>query len=142
VDIETGEPRWIMQATANDAYNLSCDAGGPNCPDPPGPDVDFGAPPVLARLPDGTEMVIAGQKSGVVHALNPDTGEVVWQTRLGRGGALGGVHWGIAVHEPLSLAIIPISDRFAGPLTGAGEAQPGVHAVDLATGEIRWSHLR
>ena len=51
LDATTGERRWVRQFTAGDAYNLSCDIvpGLPNCPDPPGPDLDFGAPPILQR---------------------------------------------------------------------------------------------
>jgi polyvinyl alcohol dehydrogenase (cytochrome) len=40
---------------------------------------------------------LAGQKSGVVYALDPDRkGEILWQTRLGKGGINGGVQWGMA----------------------------------------------
>ena len=39
---------------------------------------------------------IAGQKSGVVWALNPDNGQLVWSNKVGRGSANGGAHWGMA----------------------------------------------
>ncbi len=40
---------------------------------------------------------IAGQKSGIVWAFDPDdSGKVVWQTRIGKGGINGGIQWGIA----------------------------------------------
>jgi polyvinyl alcohol dehydrogenase (cytochrome) len=42
-------------------------------------------------------LLIAGQKSGVVYALNPDKrGEIVWQARVGKGSTNGGVQWGMA----------------------------------------------
>jgi polyvinyl alcohol dehydrogenase (cytochrome) len=42
-------------------------------------------------------VLVAGQKSGIVYALDPEQrGRVLWQTRVGRGGALGGVQWGMA----------------------------------------------
>jgi len=41
--------------------------------------------------------VLAGQKSGVVYALDPDAkGRIVWQVRVGKGGVNGGVQWGMA----------------------------------------------
>ncbi|MEM7366734.1 MAG: PQQ-binding-like beta-propeller repeat protein, partial [Pseudomonadota bacterium] len=74
-------------------------------------------------------------------AMRPDDGSVVWQTRVGRGGALGGVHWGIAANNDLGLVYVPNSDRQAGVLTGPGEAQPGLFALNIETGEIEW-HFR
>ncbi len=141
LDAATGATRWVQQFTANDAYNISCNMPfSPNCPDPMGPDLDFGAPPVLVRTPDGQDLLIAGQKSGDVHAMNPDTGEVIWTTRLGRGGALGGVHWGIAANEATGVVFVPISDIAA--MSGEGEAKPGLFALDARTGEVMWEYLR
>ncbi len=144
VDASTGERRWVRQFTQGDAYNLACDFGGahPNCPDPLGPDVDFGAPPILATLGDGSDAVIAGQKSGDVHALRPEDGSVIWQQKLGRGGALGGVHWGIAFNAASGLVIVPISDIDAGRMTGPGEATPGVYALRVDDGSLAWSRKR
>ena len=144
LDAATGARRWVRQFTANDAYNISCDfmPAHPNCPDPLGPDLDFGAPPVLATLSDGSEVVIAAQKSGDVYALRPDDGVLLWQTKLGRGGALGGVHWGIAFNPTEGLAVVPISDIDAGRLTGPGTPKPGVHALTVNDGELAWSHER
>jgi polyvinyl alcohol dehydrogenase (cytochrome) len=49
-------------------------------------------------LKNGQRALIAGQKSGVVHAIDPDQqGKVLWQTRVGHGGSLAGVQWGSAV---------------------------------------------
>jgi polyvinyl alcohol dehydrogenase (cytochrome) len=37
---------------------------------------------------------LAGQKSGMVYALDPDhSREIVWEVRLGKGGVNGGVQW-------------------------------------------------
>ena len=143
VDANDGSVRWTYQATANDAYNLACSvAGHPNCPDPLGPDIDFGAPPILATTTTGRAILVAGQKSGDVHGLNPDDGSLLWKSKVGRGGALGGVHWGMAVDQQRGLVYAPVSDRFAGVLTGDGEPRPGVHALDLQTGMPRWSYER
>jgi len=144
LDASDGSIRWRHQFTSGDAYNTSCDLSErhPNCPKPMGPDLDFGAPPILAHTLDGRELLLAGEKSGAVYALNPDDGSVVWTRRAGRGGALGGVHWGMAVNEALGLLFVPVSDIVAGHLTGKGEARPGLFALDLASGALRWSHLR
>ena len=143
VEADTGDVRWVRQFTPNDAYNVACLGLGihPNCPDPVGADVDFGAPPVLATLPDGREVLLAGQKSGAVHAMDPGDGTVWWSRTIGRGGALGGVHWGMAAH-PDGVLVVPVSDLDTGFLTGKGAPDPGVHALDVATGDPRWSHRR
>jgi polyvinyl alcohol dehydrogenase (cytochrome) len=143
VDIKDGSTRWIRQFTEGDAYNLACNIGKHvNCPDPMGPDIDFGAPPILATMPDGRDVLLAGQKSGDVHAMDPETGEILWQAmRLGRGGALGGIHWGMAVNPLLNTLFVPISDISSG-LSGEGPARPGLQALDIATGSVRWVHER
>jgi polyvinyl alcohol dehydrogenase (cytochrome) len=63
--------------------------GGPayppeNCPDPLGPDWDFGAPAALATTTDGRDVLIAAEKQGLVWALNPDTGAVLWKQDVAR----------------------------------------------------------
>ena len=85
---------------------------GDNCPEANGPDFDFGCSPNLVDLPNGKRALMAGQKSGMVHALDPDQqGEVLWQTRVGKGGPLGGVQWGNASDSQNVYAAV--SDHFA-----------------------------
>jgi polyvinyl alcohol dehydrogenase (cytochrome) len=68
--------------TPNDAYKSSCGTDKQNCPDEDGPDYDFGASVITVGLPGGRELLLAGQKSGMVYALDPDkNGAIVWQTR-------------------------------------------------------------
>jgi polyvinyl alcohol dehydrogenase (cytochrome) len=51
----------------------------------------------MVTLSSGRELIVAGQKSGVVYALDPERrGEIVWQARVGKGGINGGVQWGMA----------------------------------------------
>lgn len=140
VDIDTGEPRWIAQFTEGDAWNIACGAGGPNCPQPTGPDLDFGAPPILVAVENGRQLLLAGQKSGDIWAIDPDSGDTVWHRRIGRGGALGGIHWGMAVDPEQTLLFVPISDIEA--LTADGEAEPGMFALDVQTGQQRWTAPR
>ena len=133
-DLSTGEEKWVFQGTENDAFNMACGRRmGPNCPKERGPDFDFGASPVLTTTSTGVDLVLAGQKSGDVWALNPDNGELVWHNRLSPGSALGGVHWGITVIG--DVLVVPIAD----PEFVDG-ANPGVFALDIKTGELIWSH--
>jgi polyvinyl alcohol dehydrogenase (cytochrome) len=99
-DLKTGTLLWWRQTTPNDAFNIACQLPAElatNCPQAKGPDFDFGSSPMLVDLPNKRRALIAGQKSGVVHAVDPDRGgEILWQTQIGKGSALGGVQWGTA----------------------------------------------
>jgi polyvinyl alcohol dehydrogenase (cytochrome) len=80
MDIDTGQIKWIFQATKNDNYLFGCNVPGKGiCPDPVGPDYDFGSSPVLHTEPDGKQVILAGQKSGIVYELNPGTGRMIWK---------------------------------------------------------------
>ncbi len=136
MDLTTGRHNWVFQATAGDAWNTACDTATPdNCPKENGPDFDFGAAVMLVADDTGTEYVIGGQKSGYVHALNPDTGQLIWQTQVGRGGIQGGVHFGLAADD--NRIYVPISDMPDGREYSM-QAKPGVHALDIRSGESLW----
>jgi len=136
----TGERTWARQFTAGDTFNVACTVHvkHPNCPDAAGPDLDFGAPPIITRGAAGEPVVLAGQKSGDVHAMDATTGKHLWSVNVGRGGYLGGVHWGMAAHEGLRFVYAPISDIPTGP--GGGDAKPGLSAIAMDTGEVRWQY--
>ena len=98
MDLDTGKVKWIKQVNDEDNFLMGCFGAKPaaNCPSKGGPDFDFGASPILAKV-KGKDVVFVGQKSGEVYAMDPDAdGKILWQTRIGRGGALGGVEWGMA----------------------------------------------
>lgn len=132
-DMKTGAIRWINQVTENDNFMVGCPRTGPappNCPTPLGPDVDFGSPPILRTLPGGKQIILAGQKSSVVYGMDPDNnGKTLWQVKLGRGGAAGGVEWGMAADEANVYAAL--AD------TGAG-GNPSITALRIAGGEKVW----
>jgi polyvinyl alcohol dehydrogenase (cytochrome) len=130
-DLETGKLVWSTQATAKDDFTMACgQSGKANCPEDKGPDFDFGTSPALRSIGGGKQLLVIGQKSGILWALDPDDkGKVVWQTRIGLGGALGGIEWGHAVDEKNAYAAV--SDRFKGP--------GSLSAVDLKTGEKIWT---
>lgn len=136
LDMADGSIVWSMQATAGDAWNMGCETEDRiNCPPEDGPDYDFGAATLLATTSEGRDLVLAGQKSGEVFALDRDTGEIVWRNRLGRGGIQGGVHFGMSAQG--DVLYVPMSD-FDGGARWPGKAYPGMHAVDIRTGESLW----
>ncbi|HEV3331317.1 MAG TPA: PQQ-binding-like beta-propeller repeat protein [Bryobacteraceae bacterium] len=144
LDLNTGKILWSRQMTENDAYVAACRLPDKtNCPDVNGPDFDFGSSPILVTLPNGKRALIAGQKSGVVHALDPDQqGEVLWQVRVGKGGTMGGVQWGSAADA--SNLYVAVSDikRIMLTFSTLTDADPnqggGMFALKLATGERAW----
>jgi polyvinyl alcohol dehydrogenase (cytochrome) len=134
-DLKTGKMRWSKQVTPKDTYVIGC---GPtaavkdNCPDDTGPDFDFGNSPILRRLPNGRTVITLGQKSGVAWGLDPDKeGAILWQRRVGKGSALGGMEWGSAADD--QNAYFPVADAQFGP-SEAG----GLYALKLTTGEELW----
>lgn len=136
IDLDTGKVNWSFQATANDVWNTACDTvNDHSCPPEGGPDFDFGAGTMLTTAADGKELVIGGQKSGEVHALDPATGKVVWQKKVGRGGIQGGIHFGMAADD--KTLYVPITDMPDGR-EYTETAKPGLHAIDVATGEEAW----
>ena len=134
LDIETGEANWVFQALENDMWNFGCSARGPNCiilEDTNSVDFDFGGPAILVGTDEG-ELLIAGQKSGDLWALNPETGALVWNQRVGEGTALGGNHWGIATDS--ERAFMTIND----PGGMNGNSRPGLYSYFVGTGEPSW----
>jgi polyvinyl alcohol dehydrogenase (cytochrome) len=133
-DMNSGKKLWSRQFTAKDVWNSGCVAEKKdNCPDQHGDDYDFGAPPVLRSLSSGADVLLLAQKSGVVYAVDPaHRGRLLWQTRIGRGGPLGGIEWGGAADK--RFAYFTLSDyNFDNPLVGGG-----VFALDLRTGKQIW----
>ena len=138
LDMDSGETVWRFQATTGDVWNAACLNGGANCPENAGGDFDFGASVIIAHNREGSDILLAGQKSGEVFALNPDTrspdGEVLWRNRVSLGTTNGGIHWGMAVSG--QHLIVPVADpeRERPGYT----PQPGLYALDVSTGELLW----
>ena len=83
-DMDSGKRLWSRQFTPDDAYNMACNprADQANCPQVCGPDYDFGSSAILVENRDGQRLLVAGQESGFVHAVDPDQdGVIVWQQR-------------------------------------------------------------
>ena len=133
-DMNSGKLLWSTQFTSQDRWNIACVAPDrANCPQDPGNDFDFGSPPIMRSLPDGQRLLVAGQKSGIVHALDPDhRGKILWEVRIGHGGPLGGIQWGGGADN--SVVYFPRSDwDDSGPDAGGG-----LYALKVATGERVW----
>ena len=144
MDLNSGKILWSRQMTAKDAYTAACRLPDKtNCAESNGPDFDFGSSPILVALPNGRRALIAGQKSGVVHAVDPDNqGEVLWQTRVAKGGTAGGVQWGSAADQNNVYVAVSDIGRIMLTYTSATDADPkrggGMFALRLDNGENVW----
>lgn len=126
--MDTGKVLWSAQDLANDAWVVGCirDTNKENCPAHAGPDYDFGSSPILARLPNGKDVLIGGQKAGIVWAHDPDRkGAVVWHTSVTSKppAASGQIVWGGTADD--------VSAYF-------GLNSGGIVSLALNNGERRW----
>ena len=141
LDIRNGHERWVVQLKPNDTWNLSCNPEtigfppgiGPNCPtsDPSDKDWDVQSPNIFVAVVNNRirKLVGVGQKSGIYHALDAATGQIVWQRRVSPGsvGGLAGIQWGTSWDgERIYVA--------------THDAQPGtLFALNPANGQVLWS---
>lgn len=139
MDTATGKIQWTTQVWENDAWNGGCSRKTANCPKEDGPDFDVGTGAILIDTANDKQLLLVGQKSGLVFALDPDQdGKILWQKRVGSGGTMGGVHWGMSSDG--DRLYVGVSDLPTGNPYIEGEAKPGVNALDPVTGKILW-HL-
>ena len=144
VDLNSGKILWSHQMTPKDAYTSACRLPDKtNCAESNGPDFDFGSSPILVTLANGRRALVAGQKSGVVWAVDPDNqGEVLWQTRVAKGGTAGGVQWGSAVDQNNVYVAVSDIGRIMLTYTTSTDADPkqggGMFALRLDNGERVW----
>jgi polyvinyl alcohol dehydrogenase (cytochrome) len=137
LDLDTGHIRWHRQVTENDIWNGSCRA--PNreaaaCPDKDAPDFDFTGSALLVDVGDGPQLIVVGNKSGVIFGFDPDaSGKIVWEQRVAKGSSSGGIFWGSATDGVNMYAAN--ADFFADNPAASG----GMNAVDLRSGRLVWS---
>jgi polyvinyl alcohol dehydrogenase (cytochrome) len=138
-ELTTGKLLWKQQATPKDAFVVACyTADKTNCPEDHGPDHDFGQSPILVTSREGRRVLVIAQKSGVVHALDPDDGgKILWQTRIGKGGALGGSEWGSAADgERVYVANSDVRFLRDGTRQLDSTQGGGLFGLDLVSGKI------
>jgi polyvinyl alcohol dehydrogenase (cytochrome) len=144
MDLNSGKILWSRQMTPRDAYTSACRLPDKtNCAESNGPDFDFGSSPILVTLANGKRALVAGQKSGVVYAVDPDNqGELLWQTRVGKGGTAGGVQWGSAADQNNVYVAVSDVGRIMLTYTSATDADPkqggGMFALRLDNGQRVW----
>jgi polyvinyl alcohol dehydrogenase (cytochrome) len=114
LDLDTGAIKWSsrMVPAAGSVWTVKNGAE---------PDYDFGCGVNLFQTTiNGVvrDVVGAGQKSGVYWALDPDTGNVLWNTQVGPGGHLGGIHWSTAVDS--HAVYVGVNDESGTPYTMGG----------------------
>lgn len=135
MNLSDGKIQWKNQVTEGDNFLVGCfgRAGHANCPEELGPDFDFGSSVILREAGDKT-LALAGQKSGVIYAMDvDDKGKIVWERKLGQGSALGGIQWGSAADD--KVVYVPVTDT---AVFQAKLRKPGLTALDIATGETLW----
>ena len=136
--LTTGKVAWAHHTLDADTWTVA----DPNS----SPDFDFGAGPNLFTTTINgkkTDVVGAGQKSGMYHALDPATGAVIWQTQAGPGGVLGGIEWGPSTDGKRIYAGISNGSHKTYTYTtfdGQKKTTTGGlwSALDAATGKILW----
>jgi polyvinyl alcohol dehydrogenase (cytochrome) len=138
LDMDSGKLVWKFQAIKDDVWNSACLRDGPNCPKNAGPDFDFGASVIIADLPNGEQLLLAGQKSGEIFALDPDPagrqGKILWRQRISQGTTNGGIHWGMALSG--TSLFVPVADPERD--TPGYIPRPGLSSLDIRSGNILW----
>lgn len=144
LDMMTGAVRWSTRAIPYDAWTVDCIpffGDGDLCPNPAGPDYDFGQAPALFTVKidskKSRDLVGAGQKSGQYWALDPNTGAVQWVTQAGPGGTAGGLQWGSAV-DGKRVYTANANSNFVPWPTADGLTSGVWSGLDAQTGAVLW----
>lgn len=129
-DLKTGDRAWqqsLLPAKAE--RSRICSTRETDCRN----FFSMGTSVVLHPLSEKKDVLVVGQKSGMVHALDPDNGgKLLWSTQVADGGDLGGIMYGLASDS--KKIYVPVSDvdsptgRFTGSLV----------ALDPMSGDIVW----
>ena len=144
LDLKTGKIAWSKQLTMGDIFSGGCSNQGLQC----GPDFDFGSSAILVHYVN-RDLLLAGQKSGVVYGLDPARkGEILWQMRVGKGSTNGGVQWGMAadgqnVYAAVSdLSRAPVKSNDAADLRTSNldpNVGGGLFAIRIIDGAKMWN---
>jgi polyvinyl alcohol dehydrogenase (cytochrome) len=128
LDLHDGQVRWSKQlrqaaSESGPAEGLARDGSAR----------DFTASPILRTLTSGRQILLAGQRSGIVYGLDPErSGEVLWQINGAENKVSEGIETGMAADH---------HDVYAA-LSGFGAEPPNqtgsLVAIDMKTGAKRW----
>lgn len=131
LDLATGAKRWVASFDADSQAAIAAGAKEGSR------DGDIPAPPMLLKRQDGREVLVVGSKESFIYELDPDAkGAVLWQVRIGAGGNLGGVSYGMASDG--QRVYVPLYDR---NYEAKSEKERGVSAfvaLDLMNGKTLW----
>lgn len=134
LDLTTGAIKWARRLEGYDVWNLACKYSDPWCPNPAGPDYDFGSGPNVVG-----NIVGFAQKSGYYWALDPDTGATVWSKLVGPAGPLGGILWGAASDGTNVYVASSNSNNSSFKLISGETVTWGFwSALNAATGKVLW----
>jgi polyvinyl alcohol dehydrogenase (cytochrome) len=138
LDLYTGKVLWSTKFDKEDVYKIEC--GNPpavGCAAPTNPEFDLGASPILVPLLHGKRVLLLGQKSGMVYAVDPEAkGRLLWHARAGVGGLLGGVQWGPATDGKVfyvAVSDLAFEGREPDPRKGGG-----ISAYRVSDGKLLW----
>ena len=167
LDADTGEMQWQSSRTPAESWTFVCGlkafqafipVNTTLCPQIPGDDTDFGQQPMFLPISQtgmATDMLVVGQKSGIMWGVSAVDGAVVWATITGPWGTVGGLHFGSATDGQrmfyangnsgnISYSLVTPSPGYTtspGYVTarnGVPFLQGHVGAIDVTTGEILW----
>ncbi len=147
LNLATGAINWARRMTVLDTWTVSClpsaHAPATPCPKPSGLDYDFGSGPNLFKILNAagvTDVVGAGQKSGIYWTLNRDTGATVWATQVNPGGTRGGIQWGSAVGGNRVFVAASNANYVWSSVLGSKQLTNGGFwsALDASNGHILW----
>jgi polyvinyl alcohol dehydrogenase (cytochrome) len=123
LDLVDGKVRWSQQLQPPAAEGA---AGGSSAR-------AVSSSPILRTLTSGRQVLLAGQRSGMVYGLDPErSGELVWQLKASESKAAGGVESGMAAdHHSVYAALSGMS---AEPANASGS----LVAIEMKSGSKRW----
>ncbi len=133
LDLDTGEELWVTQFTKGDVWTVA---------NPVGTDADVGSPPNLFEVGD-VEAVGAPDKAGVYHALDRDSGELLWETKMTEGGLQGGALASAAVAEGVAYVASNRASQDADLIALDVEDGSEIWRVDVkghVSGPVSWAN--
>ncbi|HUH38760.1 MAG TPA: PQQ-binding-like beta-propeller repeat protein [Spongiibacteraceae bacterium] len=129
-DLKTGKRAW-QQAFLPPAEERRaiCESRETDCRN----FFSMGTSVLIQPLSETRDILVVGQKAGLVYGLDPDDGgRVLWTTRVAEGGDLGGVMYGLGADS--RRVYVPVSDVDA----VVGDRTGSLAALDPASGRILW----